>query len=123
MWSVAFRARVNNATFGSCGRAFTGAAEIGRMMGPDQQPVLLAGVMQRGDELPQRQAAHERGQRTAFQQQARRQEQAKSVTTAAGAVDKEGGLKKRLFWWAIETGKKVREMERRGGPGRSATAG
>ena len=38
----------------------------------------------------------------------------KIYTTATGAIDKEGGLKKRIFWWAIETGKKVREMERRG---------
>ena len=38
----------------------------------------------------------------------------KIYTTATGAVDKEGGLKKRIFWWAVETGKKVREIERRG---------
>jgi long-chain acyl-CoA synthetase len=38
----------------------------------------------------------------------------KIYTTATGAVEKEGGLKKRIFWWAIATGRKVREMERRG---------
>ena len=36
----------------------------------------------------------------------------KIYTTATAAVDKEGGLKKRIFWWAIGVGSKVREMER-----------
>jgi long-chain acyl-CoA synthetase len=34
--------------------------------------------------------------------------------TATAAADKEGGLKKRIFWWAIGVGSKVRELERRG---------
>jgi long-chain acyl-CoA synthetase len=38
----------------------------------------------------------------------------KVYTTATSAIDKEGGLKKRIFWWAIGVGRKVREIERRG---------
>ena len=38
----------------------------------------------------------------------------KIYTAATAAVEKEGGLKKRVFDWAVEVGKKVREMERRG---------
>ena len=38
----------------------------------------------------------------------------KIYTTATAAVDKEGGLKKGIFWWAIGVGKKVRELERAG---------
>ena len=38
----------------------------------------------------------------------------KIYTTATAAVDKQGGMKKRIFWWAIRTGGKVREMERAG---------
>ncbi len=38
----------------------------------------------------------------------------KIYTAATAAADKEGGLKKRIFWWAIGVGTKVREMERRG---------
>jgi long-chain acyl-CoA synthetase len=38
----------------------------------------------------------------------------KIYTTATSAIEKEGGLKKRIFWWAIGVGRKVREMERRG---------
>jgi long-chain acyl-CoA synthetase len=38
----------------------------------------------------------------------------KIYTTATSAIDKEGGLKKRIFWWAIGVGRKVRETERRG---------
>ena len=38
----------------------------------------------------------------------------KIYMAATAAADKEGGLKKRIFWWAIGVGRKVREMERRG---------
>ncbi len=38
----------------------------------------------------------------------------KIYTAATSAADKEGGLKKRIFWWAIGVGGKVRELERRG---------
>jgi long-chain acyl-CoA synthetase len=38
----------------------------------------------------------------------------KIYTTATAAVEEAGGLKKRIFWWAIATGKKVRELEQRG---------
>jgi long-chain acyl-CoA synthetase len=38
----------------------------------------------------------------------------KIYTAATANVDKEGGLKKRIFWWAIGVGKKVREAERQG---------
>ena len=38
----------------------------------------------------------------------------KIYTAATAAADKEGGLKKRIFWWAIGVGGKVRELERRG---------
>jgi len=39
----------------------------------------------------------------------------KVYTTATSAMEKEGGLKKRIFDWSIETGKKMREVERSGG--------
>jgi long-chain acyl-CoA synthetase len=38
----------------------------------------------------------------------------KIYTAATAAADKEGGLRKRAFWWAIRTGSKVRDLERRG---------
>jgi long-chain acyl-CoA synthetase len=38
----------------------------------------------------------------------------KIYTAATSAIEKEGGLKKRVFDWAIDVGAKVREMERRG---------
>ena len=38
----------------------------------------------------------------------------KIYTTATSAVEKEGGAKEKIFWWAIEQGKKVRELERQG---------
>jgi long-chain acyl-CoA synthetase len=38
----------------------------------------------------------------------------KIYTAATAAVEKEGGLKKRVFDWAIEVGKKVRQIEREG---------
>lgn len=38
----------------------------------------------------------------------------KIYTTATSAVAKEGGLKEKIFWWAIGVGKKVRELERSG---------
>ncbi len=38
----------------------------------------------------------------------------KIYMAATSAAEKEGGLKKRVFWWAIGIGTKVREMERRG---------
>ena len=38
----------------------------------------------------------------------------KIYTAATAAVEKEGGLKKRVFDWAIGVGKKVRELEREG---------
>ena len=38
----------------------------------------------------------------------------KIYSAATAAADKEGGIKKRIFWWAIGIGTKVREMERRG---------
>ena len=38
----------------------------------------------------------------------------KIYTAATSAADKEGGIKKRIFWWAIGVGKKMRETERRG---------
>jgi long-chain acyl-CoA synthetase len=36
----------------------------------------------------------------------------KIYTAATANVEKEGGLKKRIFWWAIDVGKKVRRLER-----------
>ena len=38
----------------------------------------------------------------------------KIYTAATAAVEKEGGLKKRVFDWAIEVGKKTRRLEREG---------
>ena len=38
----------------------------------------------------------------------------KIYTTATSAMDKEGGLKKAIFNWAIKVGKKMREVERSG---------
>jgi long-chain acyl-CoA synthetase len=38
----------------------------------------------------------------------------KVYAAATGAAEKEGGLKKRVFDWAIRVGSKVRELERRG---------
>ncbi len=38
----------------------------------------------------------------------------KVYATATAAADKEGGLKKRVFWWSIGVGRKVRELERQG---------
>ena len=38
----------------------------------------------------------------------------KIYTTATSAIAKEGGLRERIFWWAIKTGSRVREMERAG---------
>jgi len=38
----------------------------------------------------------------------------KIYMAATAAADKQGGLKKRIFWWAIGVGSRVREMERRG---------
>jgi long-chain acyl-CoA synthetase len=38
----------------------------------------------------------------------------KIYTAATASVEKEGGLKKRIFWWAIDVGKKVRRLEREG---------
>ncbi len=38
----------------------------------------------------------------------------KIYAAATAAADKEGSIKKRIFWWAIGVGRKVREMERRG---------
>jgi long-chain acyl-CoA synthetase len=38
----------------------------------------------------------------------------KIYTTATSAMDKEGGLKKAVFNWSIEVGKKMREVERSG---------
>jgi long-chain acyl-CoA synthetase len=38
----------------------------------------------------------------------------KIYMAATAAADKEGGLKKRIFWWAVGVGSKVREMERHG---------
>jgi long-chain acyl-CoA synthetase len=38
----------------------------------------------------------------------------KIYTAATANADKEGGLKKRVFWWAIGVGAKVRELERQG---------
>jgi long-chain acyl-CoA synthetase len=35
-------------------------------------------------------------------------------SAAIANADKEGGIKKRIFWWAIGIGSKVRELERRG---------
>jgi long-chain acyl-CoA synthetase len=35
-------------------------------------------------------------------------------STATGAIEKEGGLKERIFWWAIGKGRQVRELERAG---------
>ena len=41
----------------------------------------------------------------------------KIYTAATAAVEKEGGLKKRIFDWSIAVGKRFREAERRGGAG------
>jgi long-chain acyl-CoA synthetase len=38
----------------------------------------------------------------------------KIYTAATGKAEKAGGIQKRIFWWAIGVGKKVREMERHG---------
>ena len=38
----------------------------------------------------------------------------KIYTAATASADKEGGIRKRIFWWAIGVGAKVREIERRG---------
>jgi long-chain acyl-CoA synthetase len=38
----------------------------------------------------------------------------KIYTAATAKVDKEGGLAKRIFWWAVGVGKKVRELEHQG---------
>ena len=38
----------------------------------------------------------------------------KIYTAATANVEKEGGLKKRVFWWSIGVGRKVRELERQG---------
>jgi long-chain acyl-CoA synthetase len=38
----------------------------------------------------------------------------KIYTTATAAIAKEGGIKEKIFWWAIGVGKKVRELERDG---------
>ncbi len=38
----------------------------------------------------------------------------KVYATATAAMDKEGGLKKRIFWWAIGVGRRVRALEREG---------
>jgi long-chain acyl-CoA synthetase len=38
----------------------------------------------------------------------------KIYTAATSAIEKEGGLKKKVFDWAIDTGAKVRQMEREG---------
>jgi long-chain acyl-CoA synthetase len=38
----------------------------------------------------------------------------KIYTAATGEAEKAGGLKKRIFWWAIGVGRKVRELERQG---------
>ena len=39
----------------------------------------------------------------------------KIYTTASSAMDKEGGLKKAIFNWSIEVGKRMRKVERSGG--------
>jgi long-chain acyl-CoA synthetase len=42
----------------------------------------------------------------------------KIYTAATAKAEKAGGIQKRIFWWAIEVGKKVRAAEREGdGPG------
>jgi long-chain acyl-CoA synthetase len=38
----------------------------------------------------------------------------KIYTAATGKAEKSGGIQKRIFWWAIGVGKKVREVERQG---------
>ncbi|HMI81247.1 MAG TPA: AMP-binding protein, partial [Solirubrobacterales bacterium] len=38
----------------------------------------------------------------------------KIYTAATANAEQEGGLKKRVFWWAIGVGRKVRELEREG---------
>jgi long-chain acyl-CoA synthetase len=38
----------------------------------------------------------------------------KIYSSATSAIEKEGGLKKRIFWWAIGKGRQVRELERAG---------
>ena len=38
----------------------------------------------------------------------------KIYTAATGKAEKAGGIQKRIFWWAIGVGKKVRELERQG---------
>jgi long-chain acyl-CoA synthetase len=38
----------------------------------------------------------------------------KIYTAATGKAEKAGGIQKRIFWWAIGVGTKVRELERRG---------
>ena len=38
----------------------------------------------------------------------------KVYATATSAIDKEGGLKKRIFWWSIKVGGKMREAQRSG---------
>ena len=39
----------------------------------------------------------------------------KIYTVATAQVNEAGGVKKRLFWWAVSVGSKVRELERTGG--------
>jgi long-chain acyl-CoA synthetase len=38
----------------------------------------------------------------------------KIYTAATGKAEQAGGIQKRIFWWAIGVGKKVREVERQG---------
>ena len=38
----------------------------------------------------------------------------KIYTAATGKAEKAGGIQKRIFWWAIGVGKKVRDIERQG---------
>jgi long-chain acyl-CoA synthetase len=38
----------------------------------------------------------------------------KIYTAATGKAEQAGGIQKRIFWWAIGVGKKVRELERQG---------
>ena len=35
--------------------------------------------------------------------------------SATAAIEKEGGLKERIFWWSIGKGREMRELERAGG--------
>ena len=38
----------------------------------------------------------------------------KIYTAATGKAEKAGGIQKRIFWWAVGVGRKVRELERQG---------